>query len=211
MNSKKESIICSYPDFAIFLKPYFKNKKEISDFFNKCFLNKKTQEMWASLYYFSLAYVDLVSCKSSKNNIAYLNLILIGLVERIHSIKIGKKESLKIGSKQIIIRFFRNTPKEDKKMIEEKIRPFDGKAFKFSEIIAILYNRRNQLAHGKDFWWSNHIFCPFVFDYWITHIEYGSRKNKKFCVIETSLRVKDFKNLIVKTAIIDIKRALRIK
>jgi len=193
------------------LQPFFTTEKERGEFIKKCLTQIRTRRMLLRLQWFSEVADDLEKIKA--NRPALKLIFVMAMAEGLTKQEFGKK----IHSKDAIKIFFGYTSQADKNILVRGFKRALTSAatpqLRFSSIIKILYEVRNKAVHGEDFWSfffltkkeKEEFIKDGYTDYGLMTAGYLGRKNKKRVSLDLTLTYEEFRDVIIRTAIANIR------
>jgi len=193
-----------------FLKPFFENNEDkAQSFIEKCLAKKKTLRMLNRLHWLTEVADGLEKVK--KGRPALKLVFLITIIESIAILRLGKKKTKNLSSLTIIKDFFQFISEKDKTTIRLKFKrtllSIKHHTLRFSSIIKIFYNVRNSVVHEGDFY-------SFSFQNekskqedaeQMTYGKLGTRKRKRRVCLDLKLTYEEFRDIVIRTAIANIK------
>ena len=140
---------------------------------------------------------------------------LIALAENIAAQRFTKKQGIKMGTKGLILDFFKFINESDKQELNTKFKRLFSSTknhrLRISSIIKILYQVRNNVFHGKEFWEfflvdkSRHHDADKPYWSLITIGWLGTRKSQRRTTLDLKITYDDLRDIFIRTAIRNIE------
>lgn len=191
-----------------FLKEFL--NEETESFIERCSKNDRTNRMLNQICWLTDIADNLPKIKERRPALQVV--FLMTAMECIAKIRLDEEEANEISSFGAVKEFLKFISEGDKKDIEAKFQrqieenPHD-KELDYQDIIKILYNVRNDVIHEG-------MFYDFFFATEENKQEnvsqqnsgnLGNKQNKEIIWLSVKLTYKEFRNIVVKTAIANIK------
>lgn len=212
-------------DLNDFLGPFFDSELNRREFIKKCLKKQKARQMLLRTQWYSEIADGLDVIKSNRPVLQII--FLMSLAEGVVRLRINKDGDDTVSSRLMIKEFFSCTTTQDKKIVAQKFRRALVKIkhhnLHFSSAVSILYDIRNRAVHGNDFYsfslLNENQKKEFV-DGGYTHygimtagflgktgkIKGGNKRRKQRVPLHISLTYKELRDIIVRTAIENIKK-----
>lgn len=206
------------------LTPFFNSESSRKEFIQKCLKKQKTRRMLLRTQWYSEIAEGLDVVKS--NRPALQIIFLMSLAEGVARLKTDKDGDDTVSSRSMIKEFFSRTTTQDRKLIAQKFKralvKIEYHNLRFSSAVNILYDIRNRAVHGNDFYsfslLNENQKKEFV-DGGYTHYgimttgflgktgktRSGNKRRKQRVRLDISLTYKELKNIVIRTAIENIK------
>ncbi|MDB5204919.1 MAG: hypothetical protein JWP09_947 [Candidatus Taylorbacteria bacterium] len=194
-----------------FLTPLLADKEERKKFIKKCLRKLKTRRMLLRAQW----YLDIADDQElvRQNRPALKIIFLIALAEAVTKMKTGRNA---IGSFDAIKRFFAFTSEQDKEKIllgfTRTLLSPKHHSLRFSSILRILYEIRNQAVHGEDYYSfslpneADKIKRAGYTDWgFITSSSLGKKGKKRRISLDISLTYEELRDIVRRTAIANIQ------
>ena len=199
-------------DLNNFLNPFFDSETDRKKFIKRCLIKLKTRRMLLRTQWYTEIADGLNKVRS--NRPALQIIFLMSLAEGVARLRTGNNS---VDSKKMIIAFFKLTSAKDKKLLAQKFQralvSIKHHKLRFSSAVNILYNIRNKAVHGDDFYSFSLLNEQRKKEYingGYTH--YGvmttgllGKKRKRRVSLDISLTYKELRNIIVRTALENIR------
>lgn len=211
-------------DLNNFLAPFFNSDLNKKEFLKKCFQKIKTRRMLLCTQWYSEIADGLDNVRKARPALQII--FLMSLAEGVARLKADKIGDLNVTSHSMIQEFFRHTTAQDKKFLSHNFRRTLIKTkhhnLRFSSAVDILYDIRNKAVHGDDFFTFSLLdekekkeFVDGGYtDYGTITVGYlgkmgktkgGNKRRKQRVSLDISLTYRELRDIIIRTAIENIK------
>lgn len=196
------------------LRPFFQNNANTQNFVNQCLKKIKTRRMLLRLQWFLEIADDIEKIRADRPALRLI--FLMALAEGTANQNLRSN----LNSAKAINEFFRHILLEDKIQLLRNFRYSMGNPrtarLRFSSIIKILYDVRNKAVHGEDFWsfsflrqeqkeqWEREQYTDYGL---LTTGHLGKKGRKRRVVLELTITYEEFRDIVIRTAIENIKAA----
>lgn len=198
--------IANSDEYIDFYRPFFSSRNETRKFLYKCLQKITTRRMMLRVVW----YVDIADQmpKVKQGRPSLQIAFLISMAEQIARRRYTKTQANRLGSQKLVLDFYSYVTTSDKTLLESRVRrllgPRPTSPLRFTSIIRILYDVRNRVFHGLDFW-SFSLQKPQGRTNLITSGWLGKMNRKRRVSLDVSLKYKDLRDLTIRTAIENIK------
>lgn len=182
-----KSSIANDPKLLNLLINYFSDIYEVKIFVKKCLKKLKTRRMLLRVKW----YIELASLiRRSRDKRPALPLIfLMAMAESIARSILPNKKAKTSQSFDIVKLLFNKIDQRDKVILKQKIRRANLKpninSLRFSSILKLLWNARNDAVHGIDFWSFG---LPDSETGLLTHGLLGTKKHRRKISLEINIQ-----------------------
>lgn len=206
------------------LVPFFESNSDSKQFIRKCLKKRKTRRMLLRTQWYSQIADGLDVVKD--NRPALQIIFLMSLAEGVARLRTNNDDDYTVSSLLMIQEFFSYIYTQDKNLLTQKFRRSLVKLkhhnLRFSSVIRILYDIRNKAVHGNDFYsfsllnekqkkefidggYTNYCVMTSGFLGKIGTTRSGRIRKKQRVPLDVSLTYQELKDIIVRTAIGNIR------
>ena len=213
MDKRVKQVLIQDKSLLSFWARYFSSKNDASIFIQNCLKKLMTRRMMLRVEW----YVNIADNmpKIQENRPALQIVFLIAIAESIARKRFTKEQANGLGSKKLVLDFFKYITDSDKKELNTKFkRSLTSTGYHklyTSSIIKILYQIRNDAVHGEEYWGFSLVDKRIHKDadepHWrlMTSGWLGTIKRKRRITLETKFTYKDLRDIFIRTAIQNIQ------
>ncbi len=191
-----------------FYNKYFSSKDETTSFIEKCLNKLYTHRMMLRVKWYTDIADEMSKVKNSRPALQIS--FLVALAESIARRRHTKKEVNNLGSQKLVLDFFTYVSNSDKdelcKKFKRLLAPKGNHKLRTSSIVRILYQVRNNVVHGEEYWEfsllnadeESHVSL-------ITRGRLGKSKRKRNVNLEIKMKYAELRDIFIRTAIRNIE------
>src|SRR3989344_5505486 len=209
LDKHTKKVLAQDPESILFWSKYFSGKEEAILFIKNCLKKLLNRRMMLRTEWYVGIADSMPKIRDSRPALQVI--FLVSLAEGLAGARSTKRQANNLGSQKSVLDFFKYIAKSDREELMTKFRrtltATGRQTLRFSSIIRILYQIRNDAVHGEEFWKFSLVDKKHHKDvkepHWslLTTGRLGTKKRKREENIETRLKYENLRDIFVRTAI----------